>query len=285
MEQINQSNPVTWDFFLAFASANEAPARQLYESIDKKKHPVFFSAESIPGGDRWDEEIPKAQKSSLITLAFIGDADIVKHAHYLRDEIREAINMVRANSLTHKLIPVYMDGKTDSERDFLYGLGLFQGLDYYDFASMPALANKLQEIATAMKTQKALEGPVVKNTEHILLQYPIGPLVEGYQIPKGLIQAYAKLIPQSQARQIVSDANAFRIQADPTTQYIIPLENVVSPDKVPALDFWTDVFSYAGLQGPRMLAALTLTVPDDLFKEQVKRARKDFLEELKLHNL
>jgi len=103
-------------------------------------------------------------------------------------------------------------------------------------------------------------------------------------IPQPLIEAFASLIRAQESRLVVAEANAFRKEANPDTNFIIPLHRVLSPDTVSAYDFWMDVFDQARLQGPRMLAALLKVVPDDQFPQKARDAREKLLRLLRNHS-
>ena len=238
---------------------------------------VFLDQTAIELGSFWDQEIPKAQQQSLVTIALISGN--IKEAYYARDEIQNAIGLARANPNFHKVIPVYLDKSLEESPDIVYGLRLIQGINLSSIGSIENLARLLCNNSENFSSK--IEVKIAQQDEHILLSYPTGPFVKPQDIPRIIIEMYAKLIKESEAKLVVTEANVFRQEANPETQFIIPLHKIPSPERIPAFNFWLEVFDYARLQGPRMLASLLLIIPDDLFDLKTKNARIKLLETLK----
>lgn len=268
-----------WDFFIAHSHKDKDTARELYNCIKNKDFTAFLDQETLQPGSQWDIEIPKAQKQSRATIALISNT--VTQAYYARDEIHAAIQLTRTHPDHHKLIPVYLNDASEDNEGIIYGLRLIQGIKLSAVGNIENLALLLCNKAQTIHREKEI--PMTKEL-HILTSFPPGPMVELTKIPRSIIEMYAKLIREPEARLVISEANSFRQEANPETQFIIPLYKIPSPEKIPAFDFWIEAFNYAGLQGPRMLAALLLIVPDDHFITKAKEARKNLLESLKHHS-
>jgi hypothetical protein len=277
MENSKTKNEGKWDFFIAYAHKDKEVALKLFNSILENNCTAFIDQTSIELGTYWDQEIPKVQQQSLVTIALISGN--IREAHYARDEIHTAISLARANPDFHKVIPVYLEDSLEESLDIIYGLRLIQGIELSSIGSIEKLGNLL--CSNIKNFTSSIDTTTVKSSQHILLSYPTGPLVEPHDIPRIIIEMYAKLIKESEARLVVNEVNAFRREANPETQFIIPLHKIPAPERISAFNFWIEVFNYASLQGPRMMAALLITIPDDQFEAKAKNVRNKLLEKLK----
>jgi hypothetical protein len=268
---------IKWDFFITHSSKDEASALELYNILSKNSI-VFLDKISIGAGERWDDIIDNAQKESLITIVLISVN--IDTAYYARDEVHTAIMLTRKRPNTHKIIPIYLNDLSE-ETNMLYGLRLIQGLSIKKNKTFENIADSLQNVLSQFKSANSSAYTEPSTLKHPLFSYPTGPLVESNLIPRSLIDMYANLIKESEAKLVVSEANAFRLEANPGITYIIAHNRIPSPNTISAFEYWMDVFGYACLQGPRMLAALLLVVPDDLFNENAKAARTKLLNTLK----
>lgn len=120
---------------------------------------------------------------------------------------------------------------------------------------------------------------------HELHRYPRGPMVEAFRVNMSIKAAYAAYVDPTEAHAIVGEANAFRLESDPddSSVTLIKLGNLPPPLGVRPRAYWEAAFGEACLHGPRMLAALLLVVPDDLFPENAKTARAKLLQYLPNH--
>src|SRR5262249_26253412 len=130
-----------------------------------------------------------------------------------------------------------------------------------------------------LPTQIAPEAAETPPVDHVLQQYPRGPLVPPHRVPASIKYAYAEFIRDREARQVINDANLFREEADPADSSVTIIKpfRLRSPVDNPLIDFWMDAFSEAGKHGPRMMAALLLVVGDAQFPESTKKDRQKFL--------
>lgn len=109
---------------------------------------------------------------------------------------------------------------------------------------------------------------------------PKGPRVERYLISDSLVAAYAEGLPtRTKAEQIIGRAMRLRRSADPGDRNATTFTSGDLPnlDVVGADAFWQDVFTQAALHGPRMLGALLLAQPDDLFPAEARSERARLL--------
>lgn len=120
----------------------------------------------------------------------------------------------------------------------------------------------------------------VSEPSQILQRLPKGPRVPFRLITHELIYAYANLLnTRTKARLVINKSNQLRDEADADAgdetgrlldEGFLPIFNEVGP-----YSYWQDVFHEACLRGPRMLGALLLAQPDELFDSEAgsNRAR------------
>lgn len=124
---------------------------------------------------------------------------------------------------------------------------------------------------------------VVRDARHPLHDFPRGPMVELHRISGALTRAYAALLDtRAAAHTLVQEANRFRISADPDD----PSVSIIGLEHLPAFEagaysFWQSALYEACRHGPRMLAALLLSQPDEQFGAQARRDREELLTHLR----
>jgi diguanylate cyclase (GGDEF)-like protein len=104
--------------FLAHAASDTLTARKLYRLLIPK-YKVFLDSETLKPGDRWNREIPKAQRESLVTLILITQG--TERAYFEQEEILAAIDLARLDEDHHRVVPIYL-GHTEIPEDVPYGL-------------------------------------------------------------------------------------------------------------------------------------------------------------------
>jgi len=132
-----------WDFFIAHAGGDTRVAEILYEFLLPHSR-VFLDSKSLILGDNWNQELPNAQKLSLITVVIISQR--TENAYYEKEEIAAAIQMARNNKLKHRIIPVFLSGY--NEIDVPYGLISKHSLVLSSDAELQSAAEKLLEALT-----------------------------------------------------------------------------------------------------------------------------------------
>jgi len=118
----------------------------------------------------------------------------------------------------------------------------------------------------------------------ILEQFPTGPMVDIYEVGEEIISEFARTIDREKALVVVRRANRLRKTADPLDATIIDEIDLINPNKNAPFDFWHAVFDEACRHGPRMLAAILLSVPDSRFRALPKKKRNALLNYLKTYN-
>lgn len=153
--------------------------------------------------------------------------------------------------------------------------------------------HKLEKIISllekAFKDNEQKINPEVKNEEiktsvakYLLLEFRTYPLVKSEDIPRIIIDEVSNSISINDAESIVSEANRFRKQANPNEEIlVIKLNGLPSIHHAGSSVYWQSVFGEARRHGPRMLAALLLTIPDSSFGRRYKIEKEKLLELLK----
>jgi hypothetical protein len=148
----------TFDYFIAHASADSAAAKKLFDLLGGKPR-VFLSSECLVLGDKWDSEILRAQKASLLSVVLISSH--TDDAWYEREEVVAAIRMARKEDLAHRVVPVYLHGY-QSDEDSPYGLSRVQGLYVEDGEFHEAAARLKATLAVSL--QRMAVSPVAPPT-------------------------------------------------------------------------------------------------------------------------
>jgi hypothetical protein len=142
-----------YDLFLAHQAADKPSARALYDLLQPDVR-VFLDERSLQPGDRWDHQIPAAQRASRATAILISShAD---QAWYLGDEIVTAIALHRAVPEAHLLVPVMLEPGAVVP----YGLSPIQAIDAVTEGGLAGVAARLREVVARMRGYAA-PAPVV----------------------------------------------------------------------------------------------------------------------------
>lgn len=264
------------DFFLIHAGADAALARQLYDLL-AVRHRVFLDQTGISPGDQWQVTLDEALKSTRVFVVLVTKQ--IGHSFYSNAEIATAVALHRRDPERRKIVPVIFGDAADAVERMPYDLRGVQGLFVDAGGDLREVADRLGALADRLAGAAAPspEGRPAPAAGHVLLQFPPAPMIQSSDIPYSLKKAYADRIRVREARQVVDDANAFRREADPGTKFIIDHAKLISPEDQSPISYWIDAFGEAGRQGPRMLAALVLVVPDDLFPADARRDRQRLL--------
>lgn len=126
-----------WEFFLAHAGPDQAAAERLYDLLIPHAR-VFLSSKSLSLGDLWDEALPRAQQSSLITVVLISPN--TGRAWYQREEILAALDLAKRSG--QRVVPVFLGGAT-REEDVPYGLRRLQSARITTETDLKKLAQDL----------------------------------------------------------------------------------------------------------------------------------------------
>ena len=269
-----------WDFFIAHSHEDKENAHELYSHL-KLNSKVFLDEECLLPGSEWDLGLLNAQKASAITIILVSEK--IHSSYYAREEITLGIQLSIRDPNRRLVIPIYIKGFKPDSTDMYYGLRLKQGLDVNKEGGLENVSKKLLVSISNLKSGITSSNYNLHNsTPHILLQYPAGPAVNAEIVRRPIIDSFAALIRRIEARIVIAEANAFRKEANPNDENVTVIDfNYILPeDTVNPFAFWVEVFNEARLNGPRMLAALILTVPPDKFSAQAQSVRSKILEQL-----
>ena len=279
MANVDPNGTVTkWDIFLAHSSHDTATARTLYDSLSSTLR-VFLDVCSLePGGD-WDIEIPRAQRESRATVILLSSAS--QRAYYAREEVARGIALARADPTRHEVFPVYLEGAPSGDIA-PYGLLLKQSLTCERDGGLSGVAEKLRNILASVKELDQPSVVQAATAECVLCRYPRGPMVPPFKVKRAIKEAFADLIPPARAMTTVEDAIALRLEADPYDSEVtyIRRRDLIPPETVSPMTFWNAAFTEACLHGPRMLAALLMSVDERMFPEEALNDRKALLRNL-----
>jgi hypothetical protein len=142
---------IRYDLFLAHPSVNKPSARALYDLLQPDVR-VFLDERSLQPGDRWDREIPAAQRASRATVILISSH--TDQAWYLGDEIVTAIALHRAAPEAHMLVPVLLEPGLPV-RARAYGLNHVHSIDAVAEGGLTGVAARLRAIVARLRKQTA----------------------------------------------------------------------------------------------------------------------------------
>jgi hypothetical protein len=117
-----------WDFFIVHANAepDNHVASRLYALLSGRRD-VFLDVNCLTLGENWDEALPRAQRSSKITVVLVSPN--TKESYYQHEEIASAIELARTDAARHTVVPLYLDMDEQTRRSSVpYGLHRKVGL-------------------------------------------------------------------------------------------------------------------------------------------------------------
>ncbi|GEO08021.1 toll/interleukin-1 receptor domain-containing protein [Segetibacter aerophilus] len=143
-------NGYKWHFFIAHASADAAVAESL-RALLAPHCKVFLDNYCLLLGDSWEEELPAAQRNSLITVVLVSSN--TGKAYYQNEEIAGAIDMAREDKDKHRVVPVFLEEPSDIVA-IPYGLRSKHRLDLFNMDGLPAVSRRLLELLDKLKEQQ-----------------------------------------------------------------------------------------------------------------------------------
>ena len=281
MEQQNNGH---YDFFIAHAGKDINKAKNIYDLLSEK-YKVFLDKESLQLGDNWPKVLSDAlEKSKVIILLLSKGSD---NAYYLQEEMVRAIQLQRTNSNFYKVVPIYLDGLPNTISEIPYGLYQLHSIDLVAENDVKNVYKKLVQYFDYRPSNESSSYQIKEDLHfsHVLHKFPIGPRVDGSLVPVKLIEEFAETVNVSESLQIIDEANALRKQADPSETGSITIKkiNLPHPGNTSPKEFWLTAFVQARLHGPRMLAALLLSVEDTFFSKDGIAIKNKLLKELENH--
>ncbi len=138
-----ESDRSKWDFFIAYASADRTIARSLYEMLRPKSN-VFFDKVSLQLGDNWDQELPRAQRDSAVTVVLVSTN--TDDAYYAKEEVLAAIELAKNPKYRHRVVPIFLAPMTSDRHDVPYGLRRKHGMNISSDGELKLSAQRLLEL-------------------------------------------------------------------------------------------------------------------------------------------
>lgn len=140
-----------WDFFIAHAGPDKAPAETLYSLLVPRSR-VFLDTKCISLGDDWDTVIAHAQRASAVSLILVSDR--TDAAYYQREEIAAAIALARQNAEAHRVVPIFLSAEENLRVPTPYGLQLKHGIRL-GASSLEDAATRLFDLLASIQHQEA----------------------------------------------------------------------------------------------------------------------------------
>src|SRR5262245_30266261 len=107
-----------WDFFIAHAGPDARAAIQLAQALERRHGAAcFLDAKDLLPGDRWQTKLKHALSRSRVIVVLISPHSAT--ALYQQDEVAIAVDLVRNNALSYRIVPVLLTGAT--RQDLIYG--------------------------------------------------------------------------------------------------------------------------------------------------------------------
>jgi hypothetical protein len=97
-------------------------------------------ARRLQPGDFWDVELPRALATSQVVAVLVSENYAT--AHYLRDEVSDAINRARQEGKP-RVVPVYLNGQPSGGASAPYGLGVIQSIDARAAGGLSGVASRI----------------------------------------------------------------------------------------------------------------------------------------------
>lgn len=256
--------------FLSHSSKDNKRLVILVKKLEAKGVAIWFDQEQIRAGDSVTREMDKALAGcNRLLVAWSQFAEQSLHvwneldAFYIKKPQPGNILFVR---LDETPVPT-----------------LFAARKYIDLGDDSALdVAALVSWASGREDERIQEMDAALPAPATLHMFPRGPVVKGHWVTHALISAYAA-IPRVQATVLLHEANRLRLEADPNDPRVTVVRFAALPDIgiVGTYAFWQEAFLQACLNGPRMLAALLLAQPDDLFEPAARKDRAKLLQHLR----
>lgn len=199
-----------WDFFLAHAGPDTAPAEVLYDLLVNSSR-VFLDSRCLQLGDEWDAKLAQAQQDARVSVVLISSN--VTKAYYQREEIAAAIALARSDEERHRVVPIYLPNTDKDTTTIPYGLRLKHGLSLNAEGELSLAAEAL------LRLLKTLDGV-----------QPSGS--EGQSVSKQSIldQQLAKLSANcTKAQALEIEARVFELLRDDVGLLLVNADQFVAP--------------------------------------------------------
>ncbi|MVM33997.1 TIR domain-containing protein [Spirosoma sp. HMF4905] len=271
--------------FISYAHSDEEYKVNIEKQLStlKRNNEIeLWNDRMINAGKEWDKEIKKELLEADIILLLIS-ADFLASDYCNDIEVRIALEKHELKQAI--IIPIIIRACDWNAAPF----GKIQALpkNAKPIKNWPDVDEAYLDVIRGIRNILFHKTQIEISSTHILHEFPTYPMVDAVDVPKNIIDNISKTIPINEAETWINEANRFRKKADPddpkTT--IIELHTLQSVYQLSSSDYWAKVIGQARLHGPRMLAALLLTVPDSGFTTSAKEDKDELLQRLKQYNL
>jgi len=265
-----------WDIFLSFAGKRPSEAHAFFDAL-RKHGRVFFTATEQNVLTNWASDIRRAQQNSDSSVILVSTES--QTAYYQQEEVALAISLSRESRGSHRVLPVYLDGRPKATEWNLYGIPILQDVSVPEVGGIQAAADRvllrLGLVPGLSPNVAGIASQAPVKPVHVLDKFPRTPRIEPYRIEISLIRECANSISPADAVLVVMDANRFRSEADDDAGLIE--RGALPPSLAEPSVYWTGVFTQAASQGPRMLPALLLSINDSQFESPARTAKTKLL--------
>jgi hypothetical protein len=153
-----------WDFFIAYSDNDVEVAERLCDVLESHFR-VFLDNRRLSPDANWKQEIPKAQRNSLITVILVSPH--TNRSYFQREEIATAISMAHNEVGKNHLMLVYLNTNADKiiEKHLnLVGLHSLLVGDRFDaYEVVQALIVRLHDLLDDNNQDDSLDTAVVMN--------------------------------------------------------------------------------------------------------------------------
>jgi hypothetical protein len=267
--------PTTPAVFLSHSSKDTARLRDLVASLKTIGIRVWFDADDIGLGDAISRRMSEGLSTSdRLLVAWSNHAASSEHvwneidAFYIRRPKPGFMVFLRLDDTP---IPT-----------------LYAARAYVDAnGETGALTQAIAAWASGQPSNGFEVGDADNPVSDNLHMFPRGPMVKLYLITDALVNAFAEsAATQAKATALIHKSIRLRLEADPDDARVttIALAGLPSFNHAGAYDFWQEALFEACKHGPRMLAALLFSQPDDLFPPLARTDRAKLIQHLRRLN-
>lgn len=129
-----------FDVFISYARPDRFSAEKLYELLSREVS-TFLDTKALRAGDDWDREVARAQRAATLSAIILSQA--TPSVFYSREEVAAAIALAREDPLRHRVVPIYLDGRSVHETNVPYGLRAINGIVLNETVTLVEAAREL----------------------------------------------------------------------------------------------------------------------------------------------
>ncbi len=137
-----------YDVFIAHAGRDTEAAIALHVLLDEACE-AFLDARCLLLGDDWPTVIRKAQLSARMTVAIVpANAGAAK---FFQEEVLQGIHQERSGVGDHRLVPVYLEGRSEADPHLPTGLRLHHGIRVEETRGLKGVAERILQDLRALE--------------------------------------------------------------------------------------------------------------------------------------